>query len=59
MKIEHVLSLTETQTETRKRFYQGVAAVICQDDDIKWCRVIGHTDSAVLWFVLTEMKHIC
>lgn len=56
MKIEHVLPLTETHTETHKLFYQRVAAIISQDDDINGCCVIGHTDSTVLWFVLTEMK---
>ena len=32
--------------------YHGVAAVAGQDDDVDGRRVVGHTDSSVLGFVL-------
>lgn len=53
MKAEHAHS--QKHTETRKLFYQRVAAIIGQDDDINGCCVIGHTDTAILWFVLSVM----
>lgn len=59
LKTEHTLSLAETRPETHKLFYQRVAAIIGQDDDINRCCVIGHTDAPILWFVLTEIKQIC
>lgn len=33
--------------------YKWVAAVVGQDDDVNGCRVIGYTDAASLWFVLS------
>lgn len=57
MKAEHAHS--QKHTETRKLFYQRVAAIIGQDDDINGCCVIGHTDTAILWFVLSEIKQVC
>lgn len=39
-----------------KVFYHGVAAVIGQDDNVNGCCVIGHTDAAILWFVLSEIQ---
>lgn len=52
----NTLSLAETHTEADKLFYHGVAAIIGQDDDVDGRGVIGHTDAAILWFVLSEIK---
>lgn len=55
----HALTRRNTYRDTHKLFYQRVAAIIRQDDNINGRCVIGHTDTAVLWFVLSEMKQVC
>lgn len=50
--LKYVTQNKEKQ-KSEKSIYQWVATVVGQDDDVDGCRVIGHADAAVLWFVLS------